>query len=160
MVTICGNEGIMDYLKLLEHSFDMETEQAENPPENHLVYLSDHIFDFTTYDSKMSDLFAAKAVEVCKAINEGTTFEYIKDPEQYKWFLLMCNMPFFEDKLSWGGSIRGAWWDTQFQGEVILLESCGLYVGYEQLLKIEFKLDEWKKIISAVITFGTEDKEV
>jgi len=153
-----GDKDMMDYLKLLRHSFAIELEQAENPPENHLVYLSDHIFDFTTYDSDMSELFASKAVDVCDAINNGTTYEYIKDPEQYKWFLLMCNMPFFEDKLSWGGSIRGAWWDMQFHRKTILFESSGIYVGYKQVLKIEFNLDGWKRFISAVIVFGTDGK--
>ena len=99
----------MDYLKLLEHSFKIVTEYEPCPPENHLVYLADNIFDFTTYDSEISELFASKAVDVCDAINSGATFEYINDLEQYKWFLLMCNIPFFKYKLSWGGSICGAW---------------------------------------------------
>lgn len=56
----------------------------------------------------MSVLFARKAVEVCAAINDRQTFDYINDPNDYLWYLLMCNMPFFAERLECGISIRGA----------------------------------------------------
>ena len=142
----------MDYLKLLEHSFEVEKEVMECPPESRLEYLGDHIFDFTTYDGSMSELFAVKAVEVCVAINDMRTFEYINDPENYKWYLLMCNMPFFVDKLEWGTSIMGAWWNYEIE-----YRSLGLWEGDQQLTEpMKFNQDEWKLFVAAIVEFASQ----
>jgi len=142
----------MNYLETLNNSFKFTRENLPCPPDSHLEYLSDYIFDFTTYDDEMSELFAKKAIEVCNAISNKTTFDYIKDPEQYKWYLIMCNMPFFEDKLTWGTSIRGAWWEQE-----IKFVSYGLWNGNTQLNEpIKFTHGEWIEFILAVIEFGKE----
>lgn len=149
----------MDYGELLEHSFNSELAISECPPQSRLEYLSDHIFNFTTYDSEMSEIFATKAVEVCIAINDSKTFEYIKEPENYKWFLLMCNMPFFEPRLEWGTSIRGAWWGARHD-RPIELDSCGLWNGEEQIVEtLKFGYDEWRKFIAAMIEFASHEMQ-
>jgi hypothetical protein len=127
---------------LLNHSWDM---RDESRVESKLEWVSDYIFGFTTYDSAKSELFAANALAVCDAISNGETFEYIKDDAQYNNYLMMCNTPFFADKLTWGGSIRGAWWDAP-----IKLESCGLWVKDEQILEFEFTIEEWVEFLNAV----------
>jgi len=143
----------MDYLKILENSFNVSKEMFECPPENRLEYLGDHVFDFTTYDGTMSSLFAQRAVEVCEAINNRKTFEYIEDEERYKWFLLMCNMPFFSDKLEWGTSIRGAWWNYK-----IKFSCLGLFEGYDQLTEpMEFNQNEWEVFIKAIVDFSKNE---
>jgi hypothetical protein len=140
----------MDYLKLLQNSYETELRINECAPESPLEYLGDSIFDFTTYDGEMSVLFAQKAVEVCDAISSQTTFEYIKDEESYRWYLLMCNMPFFASKLEWGTSIRGAWWDQK-----ITFQSCGLWDGDEQLAdEMTFTGKEWALFMAAVSEFS------
>ena len=65
----------------------------------------------------------------------------------------MCNMPFFANRLDWGTSIRGAWWnDCTFQ-------TCGLWNGYDQMLEqIKFTSEEWKRFINAVIEFANIDE--
>jgi hypothetical protein len=144
----------MDYLNLLQHSFAVEKANRECAPASRLAYLSDSIFDFTTYDSAMDELFAAKAIEVCAAINDSKTFEYIKDAEQYKWYLLMCNMPFFAERLEWGTSIRGAWWAGQL-GKQIEFDTCGLWIGDDQCIEtLKFSADDWRLFIAAVIYFA------
>ena len=126
----------------------------DDPEMSRIEYLGEHIFNFTTYDSEMSELFARKAIEVCAAISSGTTFDYIKDPEQYRWFLLMCNMPFFSDKLSWGTSIRGAWWDDPAHGR-IKFSSCGLWLNGEQMAdEWSFTRGDWVEFIAAVLAFA------
>lgn len=102
-----------------------------------LQFLADDVFDFTTDDPCMSEFFAKKAVEVCKTITDRTTFDYIKDKEDYQWFLVMCNMPFFADKISYGVSIRGAWWEDNitYRGD-------------------KFSLAQWEEFIRAVIEFS------
>jgi|SRR6185369_188246 len=135
-------------IELLRHSWLMANYSHEL---TRLEYLSDYIFDFTTYDGAMSELFASKAVEVCNAISRKETFDYIKDEENYKWYLLMCNMPFFAERLEWGTSIRGAWWRLHQT-----LESCGIYRDEEQVLKVEFDPEQWEYFIQALIEFSRE----
>ena len=143
----------MDYLNLLNHSFAIEKETGSCPPESRFEFLAENIFNFTTYDSEMSDLFGRKAVEVCIAVNERTTFEYLKSEEGYKWYLIMCNMPFFAGKLEWGTSIRGAWWDLQ-GSKTFELSSCGLWDGYEQILDpLKFNEEQWMLFVKAMSVF-------
>ena len=145
----------MNYLDLLEHSYEIVGGISDCPPINRLDYLGEYIFDFTTYDPEMSVLFARKAVEVCAAITNRQTFEYIKDPINYKWFLLMCNLPFFVKRLEWGSSIRGAWWSVQPGGRPFELDTCGLWIGGDQMADtIRFTKDEWEEFIRAVIQFA------
>lgn len=140
-----------DYGPMLEEGFVQTSAFGGCESASRLEYLSDHIFDFTTYDGEMAELFAAKALEVCAAISAGKTFEYIKDAEQYRWYLVMCNMPFFADRLEWGTSIRGAWW----QYEDTVFSSCGLWVGSEQLAEtITFTAGQWRNFIDAVLAFA------
>ena len=139
----------MDYLKLLETSYKCWQECDREI--SRLEYLSNHIFDFTTYDGEIDELFATKAVEVCRAINDIETFEYQEDVENYRWFLIMVNMPFFCNKLEWGTSIRGAWWIH----EDITIDSCGLFDdNCDQILDLKLDRDEWVKFIDAVIIFS------
>lgn len=140
-----------DYRALLEHSFNVTRGHGGDHEMSRLEFLADYIFDFTTYDTEMGELFASKALEVCTAINGGMTFGYIKEPENYRWYLLMVNMPFFAGRLEWGTSVRGAWWDHAAQK----LESCGLWRGGEQVLSVEFTRDDWMRFIAAMVEFAT-----
>lgn len=112
---------------------------ASTDPIGRLEYLSDYIFNFTTYDGEIAELFASKALEVCAAISGRTTFDYIKDAEQYRWYLVMVNMPSFADKLEWGTSVRGAWWGEPPHAR-IKFDSCGLWLDNQQL----YEPMEWR----------------
>jgi len=142
----------MNYLEMLEHSFlmDQNTERAD--------FISESIFEITTYDSSVGELFGSKAVEVCKAINDKTTFEYIKNENDYKWYLLMVNMPFFQGKLEWGTSIRGAWWDLHCNKE-FTINSCGLYENGRQILEIKFNAEQWGRFVQALSDFLDAQQE-
>jgi len=150
---------MMDYRELLEHSYAVMKSWRDDTELSRMGYLSYAIFDFTTYDSGMDELFATKAAEVCAAINDGRTFDYIKDAEDYKWYLLMCNMPFFVGRLNWGGSIRGAWWDAPI-GKQMEFTSAGLWVGDKQLTDtMAFSNSEWREFIAAVVVFALSAQE-
>lgn len=138
----------MNYSDLLEHSYKKYDSESSR-----LEFLADHVFNFTTYDSDMSELFAQKAIEVCKAINTRSVPDFISDIECYKWYLIMVNLPFFSDALNWGTSIRGAWWEV----ETKTLISCGLYHLDVQILRLEFTLKSWEQFINAVITFSSKN---
>lgn len=143
----------MDYIKLLENSYEREKEFQSNDTMERLEFLAENIFDITTYENVVASFMAQKCLEVCKAISEETTFDYIKSEEGNLWYLVMVNMPFFSGKLEWGTSIRGAWWDL-YGARKFTIESCGLYVEYEQLLEISFDEREWSKFINAMIEFA------
>lgn len=141
----------MDYKALLENSLHIEARFNEEESPSRLAYLSEHIFDFTTDDDEMSELFATKALEVCRAITLRTTFEYIKNQDDYLWFLLMCNMPFFSQRIDCGTSIRGSFWSSGLNFE---LKSCGLWVGQDQLPQpLRFGDETWNDFILAMIEF-------
>lgn len=141
------------YLKMLEHSYEVE-QKFKQEKHSRLSYISDHIFGFVTYDDSKGEMFARKAIEVCAAISERTTYEYIENKANYTWFLLMLNMPFFSSKIDWGCSIRGAFWDSY---DKIELESCGLWDGDEQLSDpIKFCSEDWISFVSAVISFSNQ----
>ena len=60
-------------------------------------------------------------------------------------------MPFFQNKLEWGTSIRGAWWkldDKRFE-----LSSCGIYENGEQVLDISFGETSWNEFVNAMCDF-------
>lgn len=140
----------MNYSELLKYSYAVERARSECPPESPLEYLGESIFDFTTYDGKMSELFAAQAIEVCDAISAGATFDYIKNAHNYRWYLLMVNMPFFVPKIEWGGSVRGAWWQHD-----IRFSSCGLWCGDDQISdELRFTQEAWKGFMEAVSNFS------
>ena len=138
----------MDYQQLLLHSLNKELGWDESV--SRLGYLSVYIFDFTTYDDDMDEVLAEKAVEVCEAITNNTTYEYIDaSPDNYRWYIIMCNMPFFAQRIEWGTSIRGAWWKPG-----ITLTSCGLWEDDTQIDKLEFSSAEWASFIHAVAHFS------
>lgn len=143
----------MFYTELLRHSYEVERSHGECGPKSRLEYLADYIFGFTTYDSGMSKLLAGKALEVCAAICNKQTFAYIENADNYQWYIIMCNMPFFAGRLDWGTSIRGAWWsldDTSF-------ESTGLWNGATQIYReMIFTHDQWDEFVRDVIEFGSE----
>lgn len=146
----------MDYKGLLEHSFLTDAQIFDCKPRSRLIYLADHIFDFTTDDGEMSKLFATKALEVCRAITLRTTFEYIKEPENYRWFLLMCNMPFFSQRIDYGTSVRGSWWSSTSGYELL---SCGLWVVNDQVRgPLRFTDESWKEFTSAMSDFVACEK--
>ena len=148
-----------EYIKLLTESIEDARSWFEKDL-SRLAYLGDFIFDFTTYDSEASEMFARKALEVCVSISENKTFEYQEDAENYKWYLIMVNMPFFEGRLEWGTSIRGAWWDV-YGDKKLEISSEGLFTEEGQLLEpIEFNEAKWLEFIEAMVEFsGLEDND-
>jgi hypothetical protein len=100
------------FIKILDYNYKEQAEMEINP-ESKLEYLGDTIFDFTTYDGAISVLLAENMLPVIKCILEKTTFVYISaNTEQYVNYITMVNTGFLADKIEWGTSIRGAWFDN------------------------------------------------
>lgn len=141
----------MDYLKLLTDGYG-ETLENLNRYLSPLEFLSEYIFDITTYDSNASERMGRNALLVCLAITERKTIEYISDEDNYINYLNCVNFKFFTDKLSWGTSIRGAFWDI-FDDKEFELKTCGLWRDGEQVLSLKFKESEWDSFIYAMKNF-------
>jgi hypothetical protein len=128
-----------DFKKELDELYKF-WQEMECPPETKIEFLGAIIFDFTTYDGEIDVLFAEKMVEVLECILNRTTFEYQEDKEKYINYLTMVNMPFLTNKLEWGTSIRGAWFDDYRQYEI----DCGrLIVEKGELTEFIKQLIEW-----------------
>jgi hypothetical protein len=135
----------LDYVKILNDNYI--SEKCNDSSITRLSYLGDFVFLFTTYDREMSELFARKAIEVCSVINTKTTYVYIKDKENYMWYLMMCNFPFFSKNINWGTSIRGAWWEVSEVGMCF----CDLILNGESII---VKQKEWDSFVGAIIDFS------
>ena len=138
------------YEQLLENSYAIEQSHL-NYKITRYGYLSENIFLFTTGDSGADESLGSRAVDVCEAITDGTTFQYI---DHYNLeYLTMVNMPFFDNRLLWGVSIRGAWWDNS-PHKHYEFHSCGMYDEEKQVTEMKSTYDEWINFIKAVIAFG------
>src|SRR6187551_1705842 len=103
-----------EYEQFLDQLYKEAIEMDCVAPKSKLEFIGVHIFDFTTYCGEFDEILSKRMLAVCKAIVEKTTFEFIKpSDEAHLEYITMCNMPFLVDKLSWGTSIRGAWFDDK-----------------------------------------------
>ena len=141
---------------MLTYSIDKVRGYSDCPPESRLEYLSTYVFDFVTYNVEMDKLFACKAIEVCKALSEQKTFDYVSlDESNYIWYLLMCNTSFFKDKINWGTSIRNAWWYVNSLHPV-KVNGYGVWQNAKQVEDLIFiDKDEWIRFVSALIRFAS-----
>ena len=116
-------------------------------------FLANIVFGFDTYNEDMDRVFAQRALETCCAITTGTTFQYIEDEDNYGWYLIMCHMPFFESRISWGSSIRGAFWDFG------PLEYAHVPLLDEGTEPAHLDRDEWIEFMHAMFRFVGEDPD-
>lgn len=151
------NCSLQDYVALFENSYKAYQNTMSSPVPNRLGYLSECVFNFVTYDDEMGMLFATKALEVCKAINGDSTHDYIcKSSENYTWYITMCNIQFFKERLNWGTSIRGAWWDHKDSS----FYNCQIWINDKQITEpIKFTWKQWLVFIEALTVFVEKDKE-
>ena len=100
----------MDVLELYKKDYEFCSEVVCKGS-NKYDWAASRVFDLTTYDSSLDELFVKKIIEVCKAILEGRTFEYIRDGSRYVTYILVCQLLEQLHWIEWGTSIRGAWFE-------------------------------------------------
>ena len=83
-------------------------------------WAASYIFDLTTYDGSLDELFVKKIIEVCKVILDGKNSEYIRDESNYTAFILVCQLLDRFDWIEWGTSIRGAWFGPSVNPRCLL----------------------------------------
>jgi hypothetical protein len=138
-----------NYLELLERSYEIECREYGDM--SRMEFLGDCVFEYITYAPGVTEFLAKKTLDVCLAISNKTTFDYINiSDEDHIWFITIVNMSFFSRKLNWGTSIRGAWWEhCDFE-----LDSTGLYDENEKQIRLlKFTREEWIDFIATMKEF-------
>lgn len=147
---------IPELVAQLERNFAYTCEWQECPPESRLEWLGDYVFNLTTYDGEMSHKMAAMMLGVCLVITSGTNYKFIEDKNDYFWYLVAVNMPFFKGKIQWGSSIRGAWWVHE---DITLETTENVDADGNQVCDPTFTQAEWANFILAMNRFVKEDKQ-
>ena len=122
----------MDYLELIKKEYSTSFYDY-----NKYDFLNE-LFSFAVYDSDIEKQMVKDMVEVLRAILNGETYEYVKNPRRHKKYIHMVNTPFLYHKLDWGTSVRGAWLDNGYE-------------YYIRLLDIDIEKGELTKLIKALI---------
>jgi hypothetical protein len=89
-----------------------DLDKYHSKQEQKIIFLSEQILGITTYDSGLDIEFGNMILETIKHIENKTTFEYIKNENNYREYILSIN--FIESWLDWGTSIRGAWFNEYY----------------------------------------------
>jgi hypothetical protein len=119
----------MKYKKILNNLYDENQQEGEPYLKTKKAFVSVFIFNFTTYDNEMDEIFCIKMIEVLDCILNENNFDYQDNRENYINYLLMVNMPFLFHKLEWSTSIRGAWFNDckdgfyEIYGELVVKKS-------------------------------------
>lgn len=112
---------------------------------NKYEWVSDAVFNLTTYDDGLDELFVKKIIEVCEAILNRTNFEYIKDETNYINYILVCQLLNSKGWIDWGTSIRGAWFMKIPSSKPIIS-----YRVCESKDPVYFSVDDLKTLIDFV----------
>lgn len=104
----------MDVIELYRKEYAFETEVIQKGSTKY-TWAATQVFELTTYDRSLEELFVKKIIEVCKAILEGRTFEYIRDESRYVTYILVCQLLEHLNWIEWGTSIRGAWFEESHE---------------------------------------------
>ena len=113
------------YLKLLENKYEEWRLNSlmrglDECDLNKYEFAGDEIFGFITQDSIFTIVTSQIMLEVLDVLINKTHYEYIKNADSYAKYLMMLNMPFLKDKITWGKSIKGAWLDDDTKIHKIL----------------------------------------
>lgn len=102
----------MTALEIYRAQYEQEKDWYHKSGDSKHVWAARRIFDLTTYDSGLDELFINDILEVCKVILEKKNYEYIKDEKNYIKYALVCQLLDKFNWIEWGSSIRGAWFEV------------------------------------------------
>ena len=141
---------IMDLKESIQKSYEYYLETLEmqdaddfrDTLDNRYGWLSSWFFDVTTYDGDLDIEFGKNIYEVMLQIYNRTVFDYIKDENKYKTYIIVCNLFISFKLLDWGTSIRSAWFDfgeyhpylLNGAGHINISEDCIKYLLFEFLI--------------------------
>lgn len=113
-------------------------------------WVADRVFDLTTYDGRLDELFVDSIIEVCKVILDSRTYEYIEDENNYIKYILVCQILNEFIWIDWGTSIRGAWFERDERSRDILDELEWWDDKHHAIEKVPFTEDNIKALIEFV----------
>lgn len=135
----------MDVIELYRKEYAFETEVIQEGSTKY-TWAASQVFELTSYDRSLDELFVKKIIEVCKAILEGRTFEYIRDESRYVTYILVCQLLEHLNWIEWGTSIRGAWFEESHEkyhpSQPILK-----YLYTDEETSVPFTVDNLKALI-------------
>jgi hypothetical protein len=134
-----------DLRKIFEFSYAEEIQNTCN--ETKYEWAANLVFNLTTYDGSLDELFVKKIIEICKVILDGKNYEYIRDENNYKDFILVCQLLHNFDWINWGTSIRGAWFERGSRARYLL----------ENYSASQYIDDEWREKGHPDIPFSEEN---
>jgi len=138
-----------DFKKLLQESY-IEYNLKNNMDTSQLEFIGENIFGLTTYESEIMEDLTVKCLKTCKAITNRKTFDFVAENEMD--YITAINFSFFENKLDWGTSIRGAWWDFA-DNDFFYINSFELWYDGEQITNLKINKTEWSEFIYALCEF-------
>ena len=101
----------MTALKIYKAQYEEERTWYPNETTKY-EWVADRVFDLTTYDGELDELFVKDILEVCEVILENRNYEYILDKRDYIKFILVCQLLDKFGWIEWGTSIRGSWFEN------------------------------------------------
>ncbi len=132
------NDSYKDYLQSFEGNKSKEDYK--------FIFLSSYIFDVITYDEELDLEFGKKIYEVMKSIQDRTTFDYIEEQNDYKNYILVCNLLNKYELIDWGTSIRGAWFSkSEIETSAGCWEADGTVIYENPVVSIR-ELIKWLEI--------------
>lgn len=107
------------------------------------------VFNLCTYDGYLDELFVKKIIEVCKAILDRKTFEYmaVDETQHYIDYIVICQWLNQLGWIEWGTSIRGAWFDGHGHGGEQAKLVQYLYTDFDAPIGVPFTEDNLRAFI-------------
>lgn len=90
--------------------------------ENKYEWAASEVFGLVTYDGGLDEVFVKDILEVLCAILDNRTYEYIRDGQNYRKYIGVCQLLHRNHWIDWGTSIRGAWISSDINSVDILNE--------------------------------------
>ena len=104
--------------ELLDHCYQEKKRYFEvycnYEPNNYdkFAFLTDVIFNLTTYDSDIDKKWGEVIFDVMCAIRDSENNLWMYDDEKYNQFLLVCQLLNDKKWINWGTSIRSCWFEN------------------------------------------------
>jgi len=106
-----------DWYQCEKESWGDEQEQEKfdeniSNQDKKFAFLASSIFDLVTYDLDLDIEFGRDIFNIIEVIYNKKNFEYTENKDNYKKFIIVCNILHMNDWINWGTSIRGCWFDV------------------------------------------------
>ena len=131
----------MNITDLLEKNYQSS---AEHHQQTRKAWLAESVFGTCSYDDDMAEWFADIIIAAASIISKEAVL-MVDDEDEYRNYLIAVNLPFFDTRLNWGTSIRGAWWDDDMDfdlfGDIVRVKREGVPKFWEMVVAFVAKGD-------------------